>query len=593
MFRGPVLLAVVLLLTTAAPAQVGAQGNDLIFKVTYVTGGTFEQTAAIVKLKIDAGKAAGELVAGSPRLKKVVLKSAVLEGKTLRIVLQGGNAEMVFETTVSNDIGKRLPGVMSINGTLYPAWMEATKDTAIDLQASLRPIDCPPLQEARTLSSKPLSLRLQAQKTKDAEKKKDLQKKAAEADAVAKKETPRLYREVLAKHADSPAVFDAALSLIRTAQSNDAKADDVKGWATTAIDAGKVYGPRWQTEYTAQVAVALLAQDNFSALAVDYARKADRTLLPQSSAADQMRVVTLLTKALRKTGKEDEAKTFDGRIAKLDAILDREYLATMPPFKGETFAGRKAKSDRVVFMELFTGAMCPPCVAADLAFDGLQKTYKPSELVLIQYHMHIPGPDPLTNPDTEARWKFYGSALRGVPASLFNGKPAASGGGGIANAEDKYNAYREVIDPLLEEPGAVRLSASAQRKGDTIDINVRVTRLTEPGSNKKLRILLAEESIGYAGSNKIRFHHNVVRAFPGGVAGLELNDANSTHQASINLGQLRGGLTKYLDDFQTKNPTRPFSNPARPMAMEHLRVIAFVQDDSTKEILQAVQVEVK
>ena len=53
-------------------------------------------------------------------------------------------------------------------------------------------------------------------------------------------------------------------------------------------------------------------------------------------------------------------------------------------------------------MELFTGAQCPPCVAADVAFDVLEKTYKPADLVLIQYHLHIPGPDPLTNAASEA-----------------------------------------------------------------------------------------------------------------------------------------------------------------------------------------------
>ena len=51
-----------------------------------------------------------------------------------------------------------------------------------------------------------------------------------------------------------------------------------------------------------------------------------------------------------------------------------------------------------VLVELFTGAECPPCVAADLAFDALGKTYKPTDVVLLEYHLHIPGPDALTNP---------------------------------------------------------------------------------------------------------------------------------------------------------------------------------------------------
>ncbi len=41
-------------------------------------------------------------------------------------------------------------------------------------------------------------------------------------------------------------------------------------------------------------------------------------------------------------------------------------------------AGRydpEVESNRVVLAELFTGADCGPCVAADLAFDGLMERY--------------------------------------------------------------------------------------------------------------------------------------------------------------------------------------------------------------------------
>ncbi|MBI1830218.1 MAG: hypothetical protein HYR84_02060, partial [Planctomycetes bacterium] len=137
----------------------------------------------------------------------------------------------------------------------------------------------------------------------------------------------------------------------------------------------------------------------------------------------------------------------------------------------------------------------------------------------------------------------------------------------------------------------VTLSAKAWRKGDKVEIQVDVAGLKNPNPDKKLRIVLAEETVRYAGSNKIRMHHNVVRAFPGGVAGRALTEENGKHTASVSLPEVRGGLNRYLDDFLASG--RTFSNPARPLALEHLRVIAFAQDDATREILQAVQVEVK
>ena len=77
------------------------------------------------------------------------------------------------------------------------------------------------------------------------------------------------------------------------------------------------------------------------------------------------------------------------------------------PFKPSEFKGRKGESKRVALVELFTGAYCPPCVAADIAFDAAMETYKPQDVILLQYHTHIPAPDRLTNADTEdARDKY-------------------------------------------------------------------------------------------------------------------------------------------------------------------------------------------
>ena len=66
---------------------------------------------------------------------------------------------------------------------------------------------------------------------------------------------------------------------------------------------------------------------------------------------------------------------------------------------------------------------------------------------------------------------------RGVPTTLFNGKPEASGGGPMAMAEEQYKQYRQVIDPLLETNSAAKLSASAVQQDNKINIKVEVTDL--------------------------------------------------------------------------------------------------------------------
>ena len=286
--------------------------------------------------------------------------------------------------------------------------------------------------------------------------------------------------------------------------------------------------------------------------------------------------------------KDATLKTVNATLVKLEAKIDAEYIKTVPPFKPTAFAGRKDKAaNQVVVMELFTGAQCPPCVAADVAFDALQKSYKPTDLVLIQYHLHIPGPDPLTNLDTVARAKFY--SVNSTPTTLFNGKSQAPGGGGMANAEGKFKQYTSIIDPLLEKTADVKVAGKATRNGDKVNIAVEVAGAD--GDDMKLRLLVVEETIKYVGGNQLRFHHQVVRAMPGGADGVAIKDKTFKHTASVDLGDVRKGLTKYLDDFAATRPD--FPKPERPMDLKSLRVIALVQNDKTKEIVQTLQIEIE
>ena len=169
-------------------------------------------------------------------------------------------------------------------------------------------------------------------------------------------------------------------------------------------------------------------------------------------------------------------------------------------------------------MEIFTGAECPPCVAADVAFDALLKTYKPTEFIGLQHHLHIPGPDPLTNTDTVARQGYYGSEVRGTPSTFFNGK-SARWRRAMANSRGKYDDYRKVIDPALDTEKQAEITLTATQSGDEVKIAATAKAASgdaAKGAKPKLRLVLIEPAVRYPGSNKLRFHNNVVRAFPEG-----------------------------------------------------------------------------
>src|SRR5262249_44349705 len=161
-------------------------------------------------------------------------------------------------------------------------------------------------------------------------------------------------------------------------------------------------------------------------------------------------------------------------------------------------------------------------------------------------HLHIPGPDPLTNPSGEARQKFYGRAVRGTPAIFFNGSPAVAGGGPREAAGDKDAGDRAASGPPLETHAPAAATATAGPTGRKTQIRAKVTKLPREGDTVRLRLVLVEEAVKYQGGNRLPTHHRVVRAMPGGPAGKEITAKAARHSATVDLAELRKDLKKYL-----------------------------------------------
>jgi hypothetical protein len=394
-------------------------------------------------------------------------------------------------------------------------------------------------------------------------------------------------------------VYSQALGLLNGKKDYAALALDLAQKADKDV-AGAEAEPRARVAELLAAAAKLAGKDDLAKesgarskqLSFEAARDAEKALPADATDELKARAVARLATTAREAGKMDIAKDAEARSAKLEAQLDEEYHRKVPPFKPESFAGRKdPKADRVVVFEIFTGAQCPPCVGADVAFDALLETYKPTELIGLQYHLHIPGPDPLTNPATLARQKYYASEFQGTPTTFFNGKrDGGSGGfmnkqGPVPGAEEKYGEYRGVITPLLNKEKQATIDLAAKRIGDEVRITASA-ETKEKAAKPVLRLALVEDQVKYVGGNKLRFHHRVVRDMPGGPEGKPLANGRVQVEQTVKLDELRRSLQQYLDDFGS------FPNPLPPIALKGLSVVAFVQDDADHKILHAVTVPV-
>ncbi len=124
-----------------------------------------------------------------------------------------------------------------------------------------------------------------------------------------------------------------------------------------------------------------------------------------------------------------------GDAAGLDDELDTRYRTLQHPFTPPPHTA--PPSSRTVFVELYTGSACDPCVAADLGLDGLLQAYPRSEVVALAFDQHVPAPDPLANADTEARADFL--HLTGTPTFWIDGQRVNAIGGGRSQAKTAFD----------------------------------------------------------------------------------------------------------------------------------------------------------
>jgi len=325
-----------------------------------------------------------------------------------------------------------------------------------------------------------------------------------------------------------------------------------------------------------------------------YAKKAGRD-------AEQLEYLTAVALAGRLTveSKADfEAvyqKTHKGSLDGLEEMLDSRYEKENPmPVHAKPYVRAAGRTNRVVLAEIFTGAGCPPCVGADLAFEAALERYPPQDVAVLMYHLHIPRPDPMTNPSTQARQKLYG--INGVPSFYVDGVADGRGGGDAASAA---RIYTDRVEPAIEKrlvamaDAKIRLSAVRTRAG--IQVKADVSGVKSTAKNLKLQLVLVEERVRYSGENGVRFHPMVVRSLAGkGEApGFALTAGRSLKVEHVfDIDTVTAEARDHLDDFEktsTRFPNHKFLEKKHGVEATKLSVVAFVQDEDSKAILQAAQ----
>ena len=231
--------------------------------------------------------------------------------------------------------------------------------------------------------------------------------------------------------------------------------------------------------------------------------------------------------------------------------------------------------NRLVLVEHFTQASCGPCASQNPALKTLLDA-NATKVVALKYQTSWPGVDPMNaaNPtEAAARVQYYG--VTGVPNSVMDGSGPGSPGT-IVTTTTINNRYNTAA-PL-------NLSASHQWTAgyDSIQIGVYVanagTAIVASGAagSLKLHVAVIEEDINYPsapGSNGETVFYQVMRKM--------VPDASGTTMA----------------DSWTAGQTQMFvfkvAAPSYLANLNKVAVVAFIQDNSNKSVLNAARTSVQ
>ncbi len=221
------------------------------------------------------------------------------------------------------------------------------------------------------------------------------------------------------------------------------------------------------------------------------------------------------------------------------------------------------QTQRLCLLEEFTQASCPPCAAQNPALNAMlaNNTVK---VASIKYQTNWPGFDPM-NVQTQSwvgsRVSYYG--ITGVPNICFDGNVLQKAAPSALTQTAINNRY------AVTSPFSFNLTHSFSEDWDSIFISLEITCTQATSGTLKGHIALVEKEILFCsapGTNGEEDFYGVMRKMYPNAGGTAL-------PASWNIGD-------------TQTITVAEAVPSYIYGFQNLAVVAFVQNDGNKEVLQ-------
>ena len=206
-------------------------------------------------------------------------------------------------------------------------------------------------------------------------------------------------------------------------------------------------------------------------------------------------------------------------------------------------------------IELFSSSTCPPCATANPMIDNVLSQFA-GQYSLIKYQVNWPGAgDPYYIDECGVRRNYYN--VSAVPSLYING---------VQQTISQFNAT--LMQNLTAQMTNVNIEILSEISGNTVTSNITLTPLETLPAGLKLHVAIVEKTtFNNATTNgETEFHNVLMKMTP---------DANGTTLEALTAG------TPVNFEF-----TQNVSN-TNIEQLNDLRLIAFIQNNSNKQILQS------
>ncbi len=220
----------------------------------------------------------------------------------------------------------------------------------------------------------------------------------------------------------------------------------------------------------------------------------------------------------------------------------------------KTVSVASASTQNLPLFESFTSSTCGPCAPFNQNVFNPFMDAHPNDIAVIKYQMSWPGNgDPYYTAEGGVRRIFYGVSF--VPDLYTGGFQTATNAGGV-NAAYNYETAK---------PAFFNMTADYTVNGDIIEVNVDITPYITVDMRVHIAVIELETTGNVGGNGETSFEHVMMKMLP---------DANGT-------------VVSFVTDTPTSINESFDMSTTFVEEMDDLAVVAFIQDDATKTVMQS------